>query len=149
MDEKIEIPISEQWLGSMSMRLFCIITFLVSMALMPSGCGSRSTSRRSEMKNLIQEIPAEERSSVQEDFLAEALSLTPEQREEVGQINRKYAREVDSILLSDDWRSKKARRFKSAMRNKDRELKKVFSKEQYKMYGQIREELKQRLRERR
>ena len=145
MNEHIE----KQWLGSMSMRLFCIITSLVSMALMPSGCGSRSTSRRSEMKNITQELPAEERASVQEDLLAEKLSLTPEQCEQVGQINRKYAREVDSILRSDDYRSKKARRFKSAMKNKDRELKKVFSKEQYKMYGQIREELKQKLRERR
>ncbi len=99
------------------------------------------------MQNLIEEIPAEERAPAQEDFLAEKLSLTPEQSEQVGQINRKYAREVDSILLSDDWRSKKARLFKSAMTNKDRELKKVFSKEQYKMYEQIREELKQRLKE--
>jgi len=98
------------------------------------------------MQNLIEEIPSEERAPAQEDFLVEKLSLTAEQREQVGQISRKYAREVDSILLSDDWRSKKARRFKSAMKNKDRELKTVFSKEQYKMYGQIREELRQKLR---
>jgi len=125
------------------------ITVLVSAALMSLGCGNKNASKRPEMQNLIEEIPAEERASVQEDFLAEKLSLTAEQREQVGQINRKYAREVDSILLSDDWRSKKARRFKSAMKNKDRELKTVLSKEQYEMYEKIREEMKQRLRERR
>ena len=129
-----------------SMKLVYLITVLVSVTLMSLGCENRNASRRSEMQNLIEEIPSEERAPVQEDFLAEKLSLTAEQREQVGQISRKYAREVDSILLSDDWRSKKARRFKSAMKNKDRELKTVFSKEQYKMYGQIREELRQKLR---
>ena len=127
-------------------KLVYLITVLVSVTLIFLGCGNRNASRRSEMQNLIEEIPAEERAPAQEDFLAEKLSLTAEQREQVGQISRKYAREVDSILLSDDWRSKKARRFKSAMKNKDRELKTVFSKEQYKMYGQIREELRQKLR---
>jgi len=130
-------------------KLVYLITVLVSVTLIFLGCGNRNASRRSEMQNLIEEIPSEERAPVQEDFLAEKLSLTAEQREQVGQISRKYAREVDSILLSDDWRSKKARRFKSAMKNKDRELKTVFSKEQYKMYGQIREELRQKLREKR
>jgi hypothetical protein len=33
------------------------------------------------------------------------------------------------------------------MTNKDRELKKVLSKEQYEMYEKIREEIKQRLKE--
>jgi len=134
-------------LEKVPMKLAHFITVLVSAALMSFGCGNKNASKRPEMQNLIEEIPAEERASVQEDFLAEKLSLTPEQCEQVGQINRKYAREVDSILLSDDYRSKKVRRFKSAMTNKDRELKKVFSKEQYKMYEQIREELKQRWRE--
>lgn len=134
-------------LEKVPMKPAYFITVLVSAALMSFGCGNKNASKRPEMQNLIEEIPAEERAPAQEDFLAEKLSLTPEQSEQVGQINRKYAREVDSILLSDDWRSKKARLFKSAMTNKDRELKKVFSKEQYKMYEQIREELKQRLKE--
>ena len=129
------------------MKLVYLITVLVSVTLMSLGCGNRNASRRSEMQNLIEEIPAEERAPAQEDFLAEKLSLTAEQREQVGQINRKYAREVDSILRSDDYRSKKARLFKSAMKNKDRELRKVFSKEQYQRYEKIREEMKQRLRE--
>lgn len=129
------------------MKLVYLITVLVSVTLMSFGCGNRNASRRSEMQNLIEEIPAEERAPAQEDFLAEKLSLTAEQREQVGQINRKYAREVDSILRSDDYRSKKARLFKSAMKNKDRELRKVFSKEQYQRYEKIREEMKQRLRE--
>ena len=141
--------IEKAWLPSISMRLPHIITFLTSLILMSLGCENRSASKRSEMQKLVQEIPTEERASVQTDFLVEALSLTPEQCEKLGQINSKYAREVESILRSDDYRSQKARRFKSVMASKDRELKKVFSKEQYKMYDQIREELKQRLRERR
>lgn len=141
--------IEKDWLGNMSMRLPYIITFLLSLILASPGCENRNTSKRPEMKDLTQEIPAEEGGPVQKDFLAEALSLTPEQRDQVDQINMKYAREVDSILRSDDWRSRKAKRFKTAMTKKDRELKKVFSREQYKIYEQIREELKQRLRERR
>jgi len=129
------------------MKLVYLITVLVSVTLISFGCGNKNASKRPEMQNLVEEMPAEERASAQEDFLAEKLSLTAEQREQVGQINRKYAREVDSILRSDDYRSKKARLFKSAMKNKDRELKKVLSKEQHKMYEKIREEMKQRLRE--
>jgi hypothetical protein len=136
-------------LEKVSMKPAYFITVLVSAALMCFGCGNRNASKRPETQNLIEETPAEERASGQQDFLAEKLSLTAEQREQVGQINRKYAREVDSILRSDDYRSKKVRRFNSAMKNKDRELKKVFSKEQYAMYEKIREEMKQRLRERR
>jgi hypothetical protein len=134
-------------LEKVSMKPAYFITVLVSAVLTSFGCGHRNASRRSEMQNLIEETAAEEKAPAQEDFLAKKLSLTAEQREQVGQINRKYAREVDSILRSDDYRSKKGRLFKSAMKNKDRELKKVLSKEQYEMYEKIREEMKQRLRE--
>lgn len=134
-------------LEEVPMKPAYFITVLVSVTLIFIGCGNKSASKRPEMQNLMEEIPAEEKAPVQEDFLAKKLSLTAEQREQVGQINRKYAREVDSILLSDDYRSKKVRRFNSAMKNKDRELKKVLSKEQYQMYEKIREEMKQRLRE--
>jgi Spy/CpxP family protein refolding chaperone len=134
-------------LEKVPMKPAYFITVLVSAALMSFGCGNKNASKKPEMQNLVEEIPAEEKAPVQEDFLAKKLSLTAEQREQVGQINRKYAREVDSILRSDDYRSKKVRRFKSAMKNKDRELKKVLSKEQYEMYEKIREEMKQRLRE--
>jgi len=141
--------IEKERLPSISMRLPYIITFLTSLILISLGCENKNASKTSEMQKLIQELPADDRASIQQDFLVEALSLTPEQCEQLGQINRKYAYEVNSILRSDDYRSRKAKRFKSVMANKDRELKKVFSKEQYKMYDQIREELKQRLRQRR
>jgi len=134
-------------LEKVPMKPAYFITVLVSVTLIFIGCGNKNASKKPEMQNLVEEIPAEEKAPVQEDFLAKKLSLTAEQREQVGQINRKYAREVDSILLSDDYRSKKVRRFKSAMKNKDRELKKVLSKEQYEMYEKIREEVKQRLKE--
>lgn len=136
-------------LEKVPMKLAHFIAVLVSAALMSFGCGNKNVSKRPEMQNLAEEIPVEERTPAQQDFLAERLSLTAQQREQVGQINRKYAREVDSILRSDDYRSKKARRFESAMKNKDRELRKVFSKEQYQRYEGIRDEMKQRLRERR
>jgi len=134
-------------LEKVPMKPAYFITVLVSVTLIFLGCGNKNASKKPEMQNLVEETPAEEKAPVQEDFLAKKLSLTAEQREQVGQINRKYAREVDSILLSDDYRSKKVRRFKSAMKTKDRELKKVLSKEQYEMYKKIREEMKQRLKE--
>ena len=136
-------------LEEVPMKPAYFITVLVSVTLIFIGCGNKDASKGSEKQNLVEEAPAEEKAPVQEDFLAKKLSLTAEQREQVGQINRKYAREVDSILLSDDYRSKKVRLFKSTMKNKDRELKKALSKEQYEMYEKIREEMKQRLRERR
>lgn len=131
------------------MKWACFTIILLPMIVMPAGCGNKNASKQSEMQKPIQDTPAEERASVQDDPLADALSLTPEQRQEIGQINRKYAREVDSILHSRDWRSKKVKRFKSAMTNKDRELKKVFSKKQYEIYKQAIEDLKHRSRKRR
>ena len=138
--------IGKQWSGSMSVRLAYVVILLIALVLMFPGCENGNASKKSEAGDLIQEAPADERVAVQDDVLAEALSLTGEQREQVGRINSKYAGQVESILGSDDYRSRKVRRFKSAMAKKDRELKKVFSKEQYKMYEQIREELRQRLR---
>ena len=141
--------IGKRWSGNVSVRLRYVVILLTALILIAPGCGNGNASKKSEMGDLIQEVPPEERASVQNDFLVEALSLTPEQLEQVDRINSKYAEQVESILRSDDYRSRKARRFKSAMAKKDRELKKVFSKEQYRMYEQIREELRQRLRERR
>lgn len=135
-----------------SEKIFMKPAYLIISMLMIAvacGCGGNSPSKRTEMKNLVEEMPGDERASVQDDFLAKALSLTPEQSLEVGRINRKYAREVDSIVNSTDYRSRKARRFKAAMKNKEQELKKVLSKEQYKKYEQIREEMKRKLMERR
>lgn len=141
---KDEVPTLYLW------KIFMKLAYLTVSILMIAvlcGCGGNSTSKRAEMKNFIEEAPAHQRASAQDDFLAQALSLTPEQSEQVGRINRKYALEVDSIVSSNDWRSRKARRFRAAMKNKDRELKKVFSKEQYKKYEQIRDEMRRRLME--
>jgi len=138
--------IEQQWFRSLPVRFAYCIIWLVAPALILTGCKNVDAPDKSLMGDLIQEAPADERVAVQNDVLAEALSLTGEQREQVGRINSKYAGQIESILRSDDYRSRKVRRFKSAMAKKDRELKKVFSKEQYKMYEQIREELRQRLR---
>ena len=114
-----------------------------------TGCGGKTASNDPEIKKLIQDMPPEQRTALQTDFLAKALSLTPEQSYHIDQINKKYARRVDSILYSDDWRSAKARKFKAAMKSKESEIKRVLTKDQYKKYEQIREEIRQDLRNRR
>ncbi|GAB4003903.1 hypothetical protein GCM10028808_00460 [Spirosoma migulaei] len=91
----------------------------------------------------------EERATRQTARMKETLKLSPEQETSVSDINLKYAKQMQSVIETGGRNLKTAREAKSIMKNKDKELKEVLDKDQFKQYLTIKEEMMNQLKERR
>ncbi|QDK81062.1 hypothetical protein EXU85_21590 [Spirosoma sp. KCTC 42546] len=92
---------------------------------------------------------SEERATRQTARMKETLKLSPEQETSVSDINLKYAKQMQSVIETGGRNLKTAREAKSIMKNKDKELKEVLDKDQFKQYLTIKEEMMNQLKERR
>jgi hypothetical protein len=77
------------------------------------------------------------------------LQLTPEQSKQVEEINEEFFSGLSSVRNSNGSRVQKYRQYKSLRSNKDRKMKTVLDKEQYKKYELFQEQLHDDLRENR
>ena len=75
------------------------------------------------------------------------LALTGDQVPQVQAINLKYAQKNQQILTGSDGRFAKFRALKSSGKDKDKELKAVLDKDQYKKYQAMQQEMKDKARE--
>lgn len=91
----------------------------------------------------------EERASRQTTRMKEALNLSPDQETAVASINLKYAKQAQPLLETGSRNLKTAREARSMMKSKDDELEKVLTKEQFKQYQDIKEEMRSAMKERR
>jgi len=91
----------------------------------------------------------EERASRQTARLKETLNLSPDQETAVASINLKYAKQAQPLLETGGRNLKTAREARSMMKSKDDELEKVLTKEQFKQYQDIKEEMRSAMKERR
>ncbi len=91
----------------------------------------------------------EERAKVQTEWMQTELSLDSTQIEKVYQINLKYANKLDGIKNSSEDRMQKFKKFKALSSDKDKDLKKVFSNEQFKIYQKKKDELRSKMKNRR
>lgn len=91
----------------------------------------------------------EERASRQTARMKETLQLSPDQESSVAAINLKYAKQTQSLLETGGRNLKTAREAKSIMKSKDDELEKVLNKDQFKQYQDIKEEMRDAMKERR
>ena len=91
----------------------------------------------------------EERATRQTTRMKEALKLSPEQETSVSDINLKYAKQMQSVIETGGRNLKTAREAKSIMKSKDKELKAVLDKDQFKQYLTIKEEMMSKLKEQR
>ena len=64
-------------------------------------------------------------------------------------INLKYALKNEPILKSDNSKLSKFKQLRSSQKEKDTELKKIFTPEQYKQYQDFQDEMKAQLKEKR
>jgi|GEM_PF-302857 len=90
----------------------------------------------------------EERARFQTEWMQSELSLDSTVITSVYNINLKYSEKTQSIMNSGASKMQKYKDFKATSDAKDSELKSVFTKEQYKLYQQKKEEIKQKMRER-
>ena len=87
----------------------------------------------------------EERATKSTEKMMEKLELDASIREQLHDINLRYATEADPVLKSSDGKFKKGRKLRKIFKRKDEELKDLFTKEQYEEYKKLREELMQEL----
>ena len=88
--------------------------------------------------------PAEERAKIQTELMKDKLELNKEQTQKVQEINFKSALEMDKVFKLTD-RVQKFKKFRSIQLKKDKELKQVLTKEQFKAYKKFKSEMKKRI----
>jgi NACalpha-BTF3-like transcription factor len=87
--------------------------------------------------------PAEERAQQLTDKLKEQLGLTEEQVSKVAEINLRTAKQTDAIMNSPgEGRRGRLREVRAIQEQRDTELKKILTEEQWEKYGQIKDEMK-------
>lgn len=122
------------------MKSTSILICLVFITILSS---SNRLTAQSEFKT------ASERAQFQTERMTSSLKLDSVQVEKVGRINLKYAQKMDPIIKGNGSKISKFRAFKSINDEKQAELKKVLTKEQFAEFQRQQEEMKERLRENR
>ena len=90
----------------------------------------------------------EERAEFQTEWMKTELSLDSTVVPTVYDINLKYSKKNQTVMNSSSSRMQKYQQLKDSSESKDSELKKVFTKEQYKLYQQRKEEMKEKMKQR-
>ena len=89
----------------------------------------------------------EERAKMQTEWMQKKLTLDSTVVTSVQTINLKYANKMEILKNNRDSRYAKIQEFKSLSDQKDKELKTVFTPEQYNLYLQKKDELKDYMRQ--
>ncbi len=84
----------------------------------------------------------EERAKNQTEWMKTELSLDSIQVEKVHSINLEYATKMESIKNTSGERRQKIQMLRSLSSDKDSELKKIFTKEQYKAYQRKKDDIR-------
>jgi len=90
----------------------------------------------------------EQRAQMQTGMMKAKLKLDTSQVLKVQAINLKYAQKFEPIIKGSDGRMKKMREVMSLQKQKDAELKQVFTAEQYKQYQDFEQEMKSKMKSR-
>ena len=109
--------------------------------------GTNTTFAQSKETNLTEEQKEEIRKNLKE--YAAALNLSEDQLPKFEEITMKYAKQMIAVKDSGDRRMSKFKKVKSIRKNKDAEMKTLLSKDQYNIYLEKQEEMKNRIKDRR
>lgn len=117
-----------------------IILFFVAISTFAAG-SLHAQANTSDLKNAT----PEQRAQVQTNMMKSKLKLDTGQILKVQAINLKYAQKFEPIIKGSDGRMKKMREAMSLQKQKDAELKQVFTTEQYKQYQDFEQEMKSKM----
>ena len=120
------------------------ISFLIIVAGILS---ITSINAQSVNRDSLKNATPEQRAQMQSDMMKNKLVLTDEQYKQVSDINLKYARKMDDLKQNGGGKFSKARKAKSIMSDKDDELQKVFTKEQFEKYETLKKEMMDKARD--
>ena len=102
---------------------------------------------QNKLDKLFAETTPEQRAELLTQKMNEKLTLTDDQRPAIYDINLRYARNVESAYSSGGRKMKRLKSMKAASKEKDGELKKIMTGEQYKSYLRYKDELKDMVKE--
>jgi len=97
----------------------------------------------------MQDKTPQERAKFQTAIMKSKLGLDSVQLEQVEAINLKYALKNEPVIKSDDSKFSKFKQLKSSQKEKEAELKKILTADQFKQYQAFQDEMKAQLKERR
>jgi Spy/CpxP family protein refolding chaperone len=112
-------------------------TMMMLMVLCLLGFVSHLQAQQPGMGNMT----PEERAKQQTEMMKTQLNLTPAQEPKVNAINLKYAKKMQEARNTTDTAARR-KSFESLNKQKDAELKTVFTAEQFKTYQKLIEEIK-------
>lgn len=117
-----------------TLGLSLLLTFFAQLAIAQNATG------------LTDKTP-EERAQFQTNLMKSKLNLDSGQVTQLQAINLKYALKTDPIIKSDAGKFSRFRQIKALQKEKDEELKKIFTAEQYKQYEAFKTEMKDKMKE--
>jgi hypothetical protein len=97
----------------------------------------------------MQDKTPQERARFQTEMMKNKLGLDSLQLTQAQAINLKYALKNESVIKSSDSKFSRFRQIKSSQEEKQAELKKIFTAEQYKQYQVLQQQMKAQLKEKR
>lgn len=100
-----------------------------------------------QSKSEWMEKPAEERAQIITDWMTEELSLKDDQKSDTYDINLKYAKKGDELKAASGSKMSKFKKMKAYGEDKDAELKKVFTDEQYQAYQDKKKDMRDKMKE--
>ena len=109
--------------------------------------GTNTTFAQSRGANLTEEQKEEVKKSLEE--YAAVLHLSEEQKPKFEEITMKYAKQMNVVKDSGGSLMSKYQKVKSIRNNKDAEMKRLLSKDQYKAYLKKQEEMQKKMKKRR
>lgn len=106
----------------------------------------QSASAQNMAQSLKDKTP-EQRAQMQTNMMKAKLKLDSAQVLKVQGINLKYAQKLDPVIKGDGGKLSKFRQLKSIQKDKEKELKVVFTANQFKEYQQLQAEMKEKLKD--
>jgi len=106
-----------------------------------------SINAQSVNRDSLKNATPEQRAQIQSNMMKNKLALTDDQYKQVSDINLKYARKMDNLKLNGGGKFSKARKAKSILSDKDDELQKVLTKEQFEKYETFKKEMMNKARD--
>ena len=92
--------------------------------------------------------PAKDRAELQTEMMTEKLELSEEQKEQVMEINLNTALEMDNVLKLTD-KMAKFKGLRAVTAEKDKALKAILNKDQYKSYQKMKSEMQKMIKQKR
>lgn len=121
-------------------KIAALVSFCFMMLMI------QSASAQNMAQSLKDKTP-EQRAQIQTGMMKTKLKLDSAQVLKVQDINLKYAQKLDPVIKGDGGKLSKFRQLKSIQKDKEKELKAVFTASQFKQYQQLQAEMKEKLKD--